>query len=402
MTATQTAPAEAYTRVASGPGFSARMKASRWVMLIVGLFLVALVAVALTRSDRDYVDLSLRNPGANGVMALGEVARDHGVTVRQIGELQAANIGDPMDTTLVIAYGADMFDLQAQSVLAYPGPIVVLGDNPALQAELSDSFATVFNGTTTVDAKCASPAAVGADTVSTTGVAYVGVPDDASTCFSSDGTYAYVAVHRQGQGDVTFFSSPQSFTNGSILNEGNASLGLRLLGGHDKAVWYLGSYADTSFLTWSRAGDYTPPAVDPSADFLPPGTGNAFYALALALVFVAVWRARRFGALVREPLPVVIRASESTRGRARLYRAAGATGRATASLRAASAVRMGRRLGVGRSSEKDALVNAIVRATGRQRDYVEALLYGPAPQNESQMMTLIDQIDTLESEVHRS
>ncbi len=399
---TDSGAAQDYVRVARGPGVGARLRSSRGVMLVVGFFVVALVAVGLTRSDRDYTDLSIHNPDANGVMALAEVARERGVALRQISELQAANIGDPMGTTLVIASGADLFDLQAQSILAYPGPIVVLGDSAALQAELSDSFATVMSGATTLTAACTSRAAAAAGSVSTDGRAYVGAPEDASTCFESEGSAAYVAVHREGQGDVTFFASPESLTNGSVLDEGNAALGLHLIGGHDKAVWYLGSFTDGSFLTWSRAGDYSPPDVDPSADFLPPGTGNAFYALALALVFVAVWRARRFGALVREPLPVVIRASEATRGRARLYRAAGATGRAAASLRAAAAVRMGRRLGVGRSSDSEVLVNAIVRATGRHRDVVASLLYGPAPQNESQMMTLIDQIDALESEVHRS
>jgi len=97
----------------------------------------------------------------------------------------------------------------------------------------------------------------------------------------------------------------------------------------------------------------------------------------------------------------VVRASEATRGRARLYRRARATGRAAASLRAAAALRMGRRIGVGRADGRDVLVSAVSRATGRTTVDIERLLYGPPPADDASLLTLISELDALESEVHR-
>src|SRR5690606_29283967 len=126
------------------------------------------------------------------------------------------------------------------------------------------------------------------------------------------------------------------------------------------------------------------------------------YALGLALVVVAWWRARRFGAIIHEPLPVVVRAAETTRGRARMYRAARASGRAAASLRAAAALRMGQRVGVPRNADDKTLVAAVANAAGWTSAQVQETLFGPPPRTEAEMMTLLSKIDTLENEVHGS
>ena len=59
---------------------------------------------------------------------------------------------------------------------------------------------------------------------------------------------------------------------------------------------------------------------------------------------------RRLGRLVREPLPVVVRAVETTERRGRLYRRAGDRARAAAVLRLAPADRLARRLAVRRGA----------------------------------------------------
>src|SRR5690606_18648068 len=104
---------------------------------------------------------------------------------------------------------------------------------------------------------------------------------------------------------------------------------------------------------------------------------------------------------VTEPLPVVVRASESTRGRARMYRASRAYGRAGAGLRAAAASRMGKRIGIPRAATKDALLNGLTSATARDRNEIEQLLYGPPPASEAKLTELALELDKLESEVHR-
>ena len=54
----------------------------------------------------------------------------------------------------------------------------------------------------------------------------------------------------------------------------------------------------------------------------PPWTQRAFWWLLVVGVLVALWRGRRFGPVVTEPLPVVVRSAEVVEGHGRLYRRA--------------------------------------------------------------------------------
>lgn len=394
-----------FFRAPQGPGAKARVKGARWVLVALGLLVGIVVIGVITRTDTDSIPMSIHNPGPLGTRALAQVAEDHGVDVRQIDELVKARITDPESTTLVIGHSTYMQGYQAQSVLAYPGPIVVLGDGSAVARAASRNIYWGSTDAAVLDAACENPDATAAGTIKTSGPIWVSASEPSETCFPTADGAVMVVVPRDDKGDVTLIADPGLATNESITGEGNAALMLRLIGGLDNVVWYTGSLYDTTVLTWTGGGTDTPKEFDdvqPSTDFLPPGTGNALYALGLALVIVAWWRARRFGAIVHEPLPVVVRAAETTRGRARMYRAARASGRAAASLRAAAALRMGQRVGVPRSADHATLIAAVANASGRTSAYVEETLFGPPPQTEAEMMTLLSRIDTLENEVHRS
>ena len=80
-------------------------------------------------------------------------------------------------------------------------------------------------------------------------------------------------------------------------------------------------------------------------DLFPDGAYRAFWWLVAVGVLVVLWRARRLGGVVAEPLPVVVRAAEVVEGHGRLYRRAGARDRAAAALRAAGRDRLAARLG---------------------------------------------------------
>jgi hypothetical protein len=105
---------------------------------------------------------------------------------------------------------------------------------------------------------------------------------------------------------------------------------------------------------------------------------------------------------VPEPLPVVIRASETVEGLGRLYRAARARGRAATALRAATLTRLAPRLGLRRGDGTPAMVNSVCARTGRAPAAVAELLYGPEPEDDRALVALADQLDILEAEVRRS
>ena len=85
----------------------------------------------------------------------------------------------------------------------------------------------------------------------------------------------------------------------------------------------------------------------------------------MAVVVLALWRARRLGRVVEEPLPVVVRAAETVEGRGRLYRAAGARDRAAEALRRGARDRLVPRLGLPAGADREALVGTVAVRTGR-------------------------------------
>ncbi len=404
MTTVTHAGADFY-RAEKGPGATARIKGARWVLLALGLLVGIIVIGVVTRTHTDSIPMSIHNPGPLGTRALAQVAEAQGVDVRQIDQLVNARITDPDSTTLVIGSSTYMQGYQAQSVFSYPGPVVVLGDGSAVARAAARYIYLGSTDARVIASVCTNPDATAAGTITTSGPVWVSAPDSSEQCFPAGEGAVMVVIERDGQGDVTLIADPELATNAAITQEGNAALMLRVIGGLDNVVWYTGSLYDTTVLTWTGSGADTPKEFDdvqPSTDFLPPGTGNALYALGLALVVVAWWRARRFGAIIHEPLPVVVRAAETTRGRARMYRAARASGRAAASLRAAAALRMGQRVGVPRSADHQTLIAAVANATGWTSAQVAETLFGPPPRTEAEMMTLLSKIDTLENEVHGS
>jgi len=135
---------------------------------------------------------------------------------------------------------------------------------------------------------------------------------------------------------------------------------------------------------------------------LPPWLGPLLAQLAVLTGVLAWWRARRLGRLVTEPLPVTVRASETTLGRGRLYRRARSRGHAAAALRAGAASRMALRVGLPRSAGATAVIDGVAGATHRTTADVAALIYGPPPSDDANLLRLAGQLDKLESEVRRS
>ncbi|NTV38976.1 MAG: DUF4350 domain-containing protein [Demequinaceae bacterium] len=400
---TASATSQGFTVADAPPGLRSRAGRVRWWWIPIGLLAVLIIAISVIKPTEDFAATSIRNYQPEGARALAQVASTQGVALRQIHALGDARIADPGNTTVVIASSGLLDDRQIDSITDYPGDVVILDSSPELLTRFAPQVFSTATETFVFDAECQDADAATAGSISTEGNTFVGpLPDDAIGCFSSDADHhAMIIINRDGR-SLTLLASPSLVTNAHIAEHGNAALTLRLIGKHPTAVWYLNDKYDTSTLTWldpTHRGNVPDPS--PSLEFFPPGTGTAVLSLFLSLIAVALWRARRFGPLVTEPLPVVIRSSEATAGRARLYRASGAYGRASASLRAGAAARMGKRLGIPRSSDQEHLVSAIVRATGRASAEITAVLYGPPPSSESAMMELVARIDTIEDEVHR-
>src|SRR5262249_9187455 len=107
----------------------------------------------------------------------------------------------------------------------------------------------------------------------------------------------------------------------------------------------------------------------------------------------------RFGPLVFEPLPVVVRASETAEGHGRLYRSRRARGRAATALRAASVARITSRTGLPQTASPEAVCRELARRTGRGEGQIHAMLFGSAPRDDAAPVKLARDLDALEGEV---
>ena len=123
--------------------------------------------------------------------------------------------------------------------------------------------------------------------------------------------------------------------------------------------------------------------------------------LLLAGIVLAWARGRRLGPVVTEPLPVVVRAAESTQGRARLYRRGRSRDHAATALRRRSLRRASVVLGLPRGSTVDVVAPLVAARTGRSGPDVAVLLAGPPPSDDAALVRLADDLDALDQEVRR-
>ena len=345
------------------------------------LVLVAVVAAVLRSSATGQFDPRAYDP--QGARAIAALLEERGVPVGVVETVDALSTG--ADSTVVVAFPAALTTTELAALGRLPSTLVVLGAGPQqLEAlglpELDVSAVEVRKRRPA----CALPAAINARDVDLGGVAYRPPPDSVG-CYADGGR---ATLLQTGQPTRVLLGSGALLTNDRLGDRGNAALSLSLLGGTSQVQWLL-----------PRPGlrDVgTRPGLNA---LLPDGVRLAALQLLLAVLALAVWRARRLGPVLTEPLPVIVRAAEATEGRSRLYQAARARGTAAQALRAGSRDRLIRRLGLTGAGSREALVDAVALRTGRPGAAVDALLYGADPGEDGALVRLADDLDTLNQEV---
>ncbi len=209
----------------------------------------------------------------------------------------------------------------------------------------------------------------------------------AGQCYRVDG-HASLVRYLAGGRTVTLLGTGVPLTNAALAHRGNAALALNLLRGSPRIVWLVPR----------------PPAVGPAGQksLFQEIPGAAYLVAAqlfIAAALAALWRTRRLGPLVAEPLPVVVRASETVEGHGRLYRSRRSRDRVSQVLRDAARHRITARLALPGDADADAVCAAVAALTGRDPGAVRAILYGPAPRDDAALVALGQDIDALEGEV---
>lgn len=119
----------------------------------------------------------------------------------------------------------------------------------------------------------------------------------------------------------------------------------------------------------------------------------------LVVLAAALWRGRRFGPLVIERLPVIVRASETMEGRARLYQRASARRHALDSLRIGTIGRLASLCGLPVLATVDEIIGAVAALTASDPADIRALLVDEVPRNDAQLIALSNRLRELETTV---
>jgi hypothetical protein len=365
-----------------------RWRRHRVTVVLVVAFLAA-VGVALWSGGGPSTTTPLDpdNSGPEGAQALAQVLGDEGVDVevaRSIDDLEAVDGGG--DLTVVVTatqyLGRDVIDRmlahvgRARVVLVEPGEGVL------------EAFGYGFHSDSVVvdddrwDADCADPLMEGLTLEVDRTLTY-----DTSGCFTDDGRSVLVQ-----RGNVTLFGAGDAVTNDQVTRGDNAAATLRLLGQTERLLWFVPSYDDLS------AGDGVS-----AATLLPRWIRPGIWLGAIVALVVIAWRVRRLGPLATEPLPVVVKAIETTRSRGRLYRKAGDRAHAAAGLRTATRTRTAERLRLGAGHDEAALIRDVARHVGRSEAEITMILgsRGPVPGTDKDLITLATDLAALEEEVRR-
>ncbi|MFI5914547.1 DUF4350 domain-containing protein [Dactylosporangium sp. NPDC051541] len=145
-------------------------------------------------------------------------------------------------------------------------------------------------------------------------------------------------------------------------------------------------------------GDPPPEPEDPPNPLwsaFPPWTYVVTALLALGVLALAVAMARRLGAPVVEPLPVVVRSSETAIGRGRLYQRARARPESLQILRDSAIVRLTRLLRLDPDIERGVLIEAVAASSGWPPPAVDLTLFGPPPDTDPEFVAAAVRLEQL-------
>ena len=369
--------------------------------LLVGLIVLALLAVVLVGVLTAGTRKQPLDPGSSapdGTRAVAQVLRGQGVSV-QVTHTAAglATTSPGSDATVVVTRGGLLGRTSLQRIAhasGSAGSLVLVAPRTAVLADLGLPVREASgSGDAGVRLLC--------DTTPFAGL----------TLHGGAGTLSYTSsvgtgCARLGNGGdvvrtlpavpgvrpaVVVIGTDTFLRNNGVLTGDDAAFALRALGSHPRVVWIAAdtAHADASA---SAAGDPSP---------WPRWLGPGLLLVTACVLLLMVWRGRRLGRLVTEPLPVVVPAVETTRSRGQLYRRARDTARTAEVLRIASRHRLARSLGLPPTALRAELVRETARATRRDARDVHDVLVGGLVDDEQQLIRTARELQDLERQVHR-
>ncbi len=370
----------------------------RWrSWLIIGT-IVVLGGVGIAALHQPPADPNLNpylNPdevSATGTHALADILAGLGHQVVTATSVRVAERAATRGSTLVITSPRLLSASDLAALGRVQANVILVEPDPVALAAVADPVGMigVTEPVVVTAPACRLRAAAVAGTADMGGEDLV-VPNPstvAQECYSGTSGPTLVQVLVRGR-TVTVLGTGAPLTNAKLSSAGNAALAINLLPSH-RIVWLAPDFVTAAA---ARTGPKSFASLLPLAAYL------VAIQLVIAAVLAAAWRARRLGQLIAEPLPVVVRAAETTEGHGHLYQARHARAQAADALRGAVRSRVERAVGLPPGTGHDTVVGALAQRSGTGAARISELLYGPAPQTDQALVTLARDLDQLEREV---
>ncbi|MBB6118757.1 DUF4350 domain-containing protein [Nocardiopsis algeriensis] len=375
------------------PGSRARgaWHALRFPLAVAAVLLTVSVLASLGSEQFPTGHLEPGSVEPDGTRALVNVLReDREVEVVRSSEAAAEAVSGAGDAVLVLTMDHRLLPeelerlagLGADTVLVQPGVNTLEAFAPGVEVSGRSDGESLLGGFSGagLEPHCDLPAAAAAGPVHLDGELYTA--SAGTGCYPGGTGDALVRVERDGAA-ITVLGTGTPLVNDALDRAGNAALALNVM--------------DADTVVWLRPD---PPQQEGGAspvELLPPGLRWSLLPLLLTLALLALWQGRRLGALVPEALPVVVRASETTEGRAGLYRSRQARDRVASALRSGFLERNVPRLGLGADASPAAVVSALADRTGDAPEELRALLYPGSPDpwtaDDEALLRLADGLD---------
>jgi hypothetical protein len=383
-------PAEAAPSTVSGASAPALWRRYRVVLLVVVLVLLAAVAIGVSRSRGVQARLDPRSVDPEGGRALATLLGDRGVRVDRVTDPTALATG-LSSTNAVLVPIPGLLDESAARALgdASEGSVVLVGPpRRVIEAMTADVRSASFVSVRVRSPACDEAAAIAAGDALIGGSTYES--GDGTRCYGGEGDAAPMVIGTtRGGARLVVLGTGRMLTNDRLDEDGNAALGLNLLGGDGSATE----------LRWLVPAPGTASSGESTSSILPDWVVPAALQLLLVGLLVVLWCGRRLGPPVVEPLPVVVRAAEAVEGRSRLYRRAQARDQAAEALRSGALARLVPRLGIDSARGAEPLPGAVVAAvasrSGRPEAAVQSALFGPPPADDTGLVALADSLDSI-------
>ncbi|TDZ80428.1 hypothetical protein DE4585_00318 [Mycobacteroides salmoniphilum] len=377
------------TSTATSPRLRDRWRTWAWVLAALAGIVVTALLVTKTPRPEGYLD-----PDAvtqRGGHALAQLLRDRGVTVTRATTISEVRDAMRPGSQLMVLDNGNITDEILDVLVELPGDRLLLTPFSATRERLASQVRiTSYQGDEIAEPHCDLREAQRAGVIQT----YIGP----TYTFTTPGPgqvscYAGTLVRYQdGNHTITVLGDDTPLTNLQLAKQGNAALAMNLAGRSSHLVWYVPERP--------KVGTSAQPKS--MGDLIPDQVSMAIWQLCIVVLLLAIWRGRRLGPVVAEKLPVIVRASETTEGRGRLYRSRRARDLASDSLREAARYRIVRRLGLPVDETAQVITTAVAQRIGRNPTEIHHVLFGPVPSDDQQLTNLAQQLDIIERQVRDS